>query len=153
VGAARTVPAQSGNATSVICGPQKATGLRYGCSVDSKTARDQRFYDAVRHAMATAEVTQVQLGAFVADELDRDTAFAQATVRDWLTKSPPGPDVVFAIERVLNCRPGALSRLLGYVPADSKPARTVPEAIDCDPDLGDAERRVLKAAYRGARGK
>ena len=55
---------------------------------------------------------------------------------------------VWAIEQVLDARPGSLSRLLGYLPVDARPITSVPGAIDADPRLDEEGRRVLHALYK-----
>lgn len=69
----------------------------------------------------------------------------------WLQgKSEPTRSKVFAIERVLRLAPGALSRLLGYVPAKGAAGTSVPDAIRADTRLGDLAREMLIASFNRA---
>lgn len=65
----------------------------------------------------------------------------------------PRPDEVFALERVLDLVPGALSRLLGFLPLGARPVRSVPEAISADPQLTPDERDLLLVSYRSLRAR
>ena len=60
----------------------------------------------------------------------------------------PSRRKVAAMEEVLGVRPGALSRCLGWLPVGAAPARSVLQAIDEDPRLGEQARRLLKGNYR-----
>lgn len=108
------------------------------------------FADAVRRRLDDLRRSQRWLGEQVAQVEGRGQPYAQATVAGWLGENPPEPPVVFAIEQALDCKPGMLSRLLGYLPVEAKPARSVPEAIDLDPVLNDQARRMLRSLYRSA---
>jgi transcriptional regulator with XRE-family HTH domain len=57
---------------------------------------------------------------------------------------------VAALERKLQVQPGALSRLLGYLPAGAveREMISVIEAIEADPRLGERERELLSSMYR-----
>lgn len=73
-------------------------------------------------------------------------------VRKWEAgEAEPAPDRVFAIERVLGVPAGKLSSSLGYVPADSRAARSVTEAIELDRSLTGAQRQALRASYEAFR--
>lgn len=75
-----------------------------------------------------------------------------AAVSQWTTgKNEPSRRKVFAIEKVLGEKPGALSRLLGYLPLEAKPAVTVEEALQADATLPPGVRNLLLAAVRDAR--
>lgn len=89
---------------------------------------------------------QAWLGAQVAALEERGNPYSQPAVSDWLARIDEQlPGRVFDIEQALGVKPGVLSRLLGFVPADSRPAKTVEAAIDADPLLDDRGRRLLKA--------
>jgi transcriptional regulator with XRE-family HTH domain len=62
----------------------------------------------------------------------------------------PRPDVTIRLEQTLKLEPGQLSRLLGYLPANTEPspATGVVEAAKADPRLGQRERDLLIAVYR-----
>lgn len=95
------------------------------------------------------ERTQAWLGQRVAQIEGRESPYSQPTAGVWINhpeKLPPAR--MFAIEQALDLPPGSLSRLLGYVPADTAPASTVEGAIEADADLTRAERRMLVSAYR-----
>lgn len=73
-------------------------------------------------------------------------------VRQWQTgQSEPPRSKVFGLEEHFGLRPGALSRLLGYLPVRARSARTVLEAVDNDPALTEEGRLILQAAYEAAR--
>lgn len=107
------------------------------------------FAEALRAHMGTAGISQRALGEAVAADLERPQAFHQSVVSDWMGRgNPPDPDVVCAIERVLDLAPGALTLHLGYLPPEARgEVLTVLEAIDADPQLTPKERAALKAAY------
>lgn len=70
-------------------------------------------------------------------------------IYSWLNmKGEPFPWQVFAIERVVGCPPGTLSRPLGYLPPEARSAGgatvSLVEAIDADPYLPAAAKRVMK---------
>lgn len=54
------------------------------------------------------------------------------------------PEQVFAIERALGVEPGTLSRLEGYVPAETVPVIDLRDAIDADPKLGPHGKDALR---------
>ena len=60
----------------------------------------------------------------------------------------PDPLTVFGMEHLLELPPGELSRHLGYRPVDS--GESVVDAIEADPLLDDASRRILLGAYQQA---
>lgn len=62
----------------------------------------------------------------------------------------PAPQAAFQLERLLRCKPGDLSRLLGYVPVNAKVLRTIGtvEAVVSDPNLGEREQEALIGLYR-----
>lgn len=77
---------------------------------------------------------------------------SEAAVSLWLLgRSEPSRQKVFAMEQVLEVRPGTLSRLLGYLPVGARTLATADEAIRADPNLSRTAKRVLLAAYREAR--
>jgi len=65
-------------------------------------------------------------------------------------KSVPTEANVAALEKELRLRPGALSILLGYLPAGAAEREMVSviEALEADPKLGDRERELLATMYR-----
>lgn len=71
-----------------------------------------------------------------------------STVQNWLDRFTPDPHIAFAIERITGAKPGALSKLLGYVPVEARPSVTVLQAIDADPKLDELARRLLRTAYQ-----
>lgn len=95
---------------------------------------------ALRHERETAGITQRAL----ADLL----GVTPAAVSQWENDgAEPDRAAVFGIEHALGLTPGDLSRALGYLPVVDAPA-SVTAAIEADPELTDAERRMLLAAYR-----
>lgn len=109
---------------------------------------EEAFLEAMRQAIADSGLSLPRIAERLGD-------YGITTTGDTVSLWQRGrqrirPDELFALERTLDVRPGSLSRLLGYVPADMKPARTVPEAIEADPRLTELGRRTLLAAYRAA---
>lgn len=81
-------------------------------------------------------------------------ARSKDTVALWCQgKQRMWPDEVFAIERVLDQRPGTLSRLLGYLPLDAVPALTPEAAIETDGSLRGETRDALLDILRGVRAR
>lgn len=95
--------------------------------------------------------SQTWLGAEVAALEGRREPYAQAAVSRWLDgQTALEPERVFLIERALGKRPGTFSRLAGYVPAGSRPVRSVIDALEADPALSPEGRRTVAIAYRAA---
>lgn len=65
----------------------------------------------------------------------------------------PDRDVVFELERHLGERPGALSRILGYLPTEARAPLSVRDAVAGDPGLDDQGRRAVLAVYDVVRKK
>ena len=115
----------------------------------SDTEGADPFAAAVRRRLDDMGRTQSWLGAEIARLLDRGDPFSQAAISNYLMgKVTPEPAVTFANEQALQVRAGSLSRLLGYLPAGTRSARSVPDAIADDPGLGDTARLALLAAYQ-----
>jgi transcriptional regulator with XRE-family HTH domain len=103
--------------------------------------------DAFRRALRRAReaVGQTQLG------LSRAIGVTRSAVWQWEQgRAIPRPGAVAAVERELRLPPGALSRLLGYLPAGAveREMISVIEAIEADSRLGERERELLAAMYR-----
>lgn len=101
------------------------------------------FRRALRRAREAAG--QTQLG------LSRAIGVTRSAVWQWEDgRAIPRPDAVAAVERELRLPPGALSRLLGYLPAGAVEQEmiSVIEAIEADSRLGERERELLAAMYR-----
>lgn len=114
----------------------------------------QAFAAALREALNEAGRKQSWLGAEVARIEGLPAPLAQPQISGYLNgRSVPEPRRVFAIEEALGTRPGRLSRLLGYVPADAAPARTVADAIDEDPGLTEAQREDLLDVWQSMRAR
>lgn len=115
-------------------------------------SESEEFAVTLRRAMlATERMTQAQLAERLAAEGIQTT---KHTVSLWVNGTQPAkPHEVFAIERALGRPPGSISRVLGYIPVEAKPARTVAEAIDADPQLGPTGRAALHSLYVAMRGK
>lgn len=89
------------------------------------------------------------LAVEVGRQQDRPEPYSQAHLSDWKSgRRTPNPSQVFALERALGAPPGALSRLLGYLPADAVASVTVEDAIAADPTLTARHRDALLAMYR-----
>lgn len=98
--------------------------------------------------------TQAWLGMRVAEIEERpEGPYSQPTAGDWLRRPEiQPPSRIFAIERALDLPPGTLSRPLGYLPVDARPVLTVEDAINADPKLNRAARKLLVSAYRSQTG-
>lgn len=109
--------------------------------------------DEQREAFGAALLRQLE-GRNRADFMTQIAALSgesvtRAALQQWLAgTSEPSRRKVDAIERCLNLRPGALSRLLGWVPASAVPTKSVLQAIDEDTNLSEKARRILKGSYR-----
>jgi hypothetical protein len=76
---------------------------------------------------------QAWLGQEVAAIEDRDNPYSQASVSGWLdTIEDKRPALLFNIEKALGVKPGHLTRHLGFVPVDTKPAKTVRELLQAE---------------------
>lgn len=103
---------------------------------------------AIRKRLDDMGRSQSWLGAEVARLEGRAEPYSQSAVNLWLSgKSELSPTQVFALERVLQLRPGSLSRRLGYLPVTARSFTSVRDAVEHDPGLGPVGRRVLLAAY------
>ncbi len=104
-------------------------------------------------ALERRHENQATLGVRVAELEGRPSVYAQPSVSGWLDsidKQPPSR--IFLIEQALGCKPGAISRHLGYLPVEAKAVRTVPDALAADARLDDISRRILLGAYEQAIG-
>jgi transcriptional regulator with XRE-family HTH domain len=77
---------------------------------------------------------------------------SKSAVAQWESgRSLPVPAKVLGLERALELEPGALSRLLGYLPitsGDDKTSLDVIEAIRRDRRLGEHGQELLITMYR-----
>ena len=89
------------------------------------------------------------LGAEIARLCGKETPITASAVNQWVAgTSEPDRRYVFAAEQVLALKPGTLSRILGYLPLDAKPALSVLDAIEAAAELSERARRTLRSAYR-----
>jgi transcriptional regulator with XRE-family HTH domain len=103
----------------------------------------QRFGAALR---ARREIQHLNQGD-VANEMD----LAQTMISNYENGAyEPPPDTAFKIERMLRCKPGELTRLLGYIPtaAQTSKALGVVEAIVSDDRLGKREQEAMINLYQ-----
>lgn len=106
----------------------------------------------IADALRSADKTQGWLGMQVAEREGRDNPYTQASVSGWLDRIEEQPPArVFYIEAVLGMKAGHLSRRLGYLPVDAKPARSVEDALEADDSIPDALVHVILGAVREAR--
>lgn len=98
----------------------------------------------------------VALTAAMADRGVRAPAVAESigltddAVRKWMGgRAQPDPQTLFAVERLLEVAPGALSHHLGYVPAGAP--TSVEEAVAADSRLNKMGRAAVLGAYRAVR--
>lgn len=75
------------------------------------------------------------------------------SVRMWEKgASEPTRARVFELERILGAEPGALSRLLGYLPLDAiGPFSSVEDALDADDELTPEGRNAMRIVLNGVR--
>lgn len=119
--------------------------------MDATTEQRTAFGRAVKERLTALGRSRAWLGAEVARlELgDGARPYTASAVTMWVNgDTEPTRPKVWAIEAALGAKPGSLSRLLGYLPLDARPATTVTAAIEADPRLGTEGRRALLAAYR-----
>lgn len=98
--------------------------------------------------MESHEHTQREFGAAIG-ELVRgaDKPYAQSTVRDWIEKSAPEPEIVFQMEGYLLVPPGTLSQHLGYLPVGVRSVTTFQQALMNDTSMGTDGRDILLILY------
>lgn len=109
----------------------------------------EAFGEAVQAALMARNLRQTDLAARLSEHLGRK--ITQANVSQWVTgEHEPKRAMVFAMEEVLDLKPGALSRVLGYLPLTARSITTVEEAIAADSAIAPEMRSVLLAAYREA---
>lgn len=85
------------------------------------------------------------------DQLADTLGVTQPTISGWLTgRWPIPPARLIPLERALRVPAGTFTKILGLIPADSRPVRSVPEAIEADLALSADQREMLVAAYRAA---
>lgn len=120
----------------------------YGCPMPSDLDREDFLYGLVTR-LADLGRSQTWLAVEVAKEEGREDPYSQAHVADWLRgRRSPNPEQVFALERALDVEPGALSRLLGYLPVEAVATVTVEDAVKADPGLTKLHREAVLALYR-----
>lgn len=109
--------------------------------------KQDRLPDALRDALADRGVSYRVFADMLAElGLDR----SKDTVNLWVNGvQPMRPDEVFLVERALELKPGELSRVAGFLPADAKPAVSIEDAIRADLRLRPASKRFLLAALKG----
>ena len=108
-------------------------------TAEQKTA----FRRALRRAREAAGQTQSGLSLKI--------GVSRSAVWQWEEgRAVPTEENVAALERELQLQPGALSRLLGYLPAGAveREMISVIEALEADPKLGERERELLASMYR-----
>jgi transcriptional regulator with XRE-family HTH domain len=104
---------------------------------------DQR--DAFRHALRTArEAAELSQRAVA-----RVLGLTPSAVWQWEEgRAVPQRATLVRLERLLELKPNALGRLLGYGPVDdSGTVASVVDAVQADPRLGAAERKMLLTFY------
>ena len=101
----------------------------------------QKFGVALAQTLRSMGLTQAEL----AEQLQT----TQSAVSAWINgRSEPPPFTVFNLEQTLGLAPGALSRLLGYVPVEAAElGGTVRAAIRRDPMLAEHFKPMLLSLY------
>jgi len=107
-------------------------------------AQKEQFRRALIEARTKQRLSQRELG--------EAAGVSKAAVSQWeVGRSLPVPAKVPDLERALELEPGALSRLLGYLPigsGDDKTSLDVVEAIRRDARLGEHGQELLIIMYR-----
>ena len=119
--------------------------------MDTSDEQRRAFGRALRQRLEDLGRSRAWLGQQVASlELGEGARpYTASAVTMWVNgDTEPTRPKVWAIEEALETRPGALSRLLGYLPIEARPVASVPAAIEIDPRLDAEGRRVLMAVYR-----
>lgn len=104
-----------------------------------------------RKAFAAALVEARTVRGLTQTELGAEVGIGQPGVSAWEAgENQPEPEMVFAVERVLELPPGHLSRHLGYMPPDSdgQVTATFEEVVMGDPLLDEGQKRAALALYR-----
>jgi transcriptional regulator with XRE-family HTH domain len=104
---------------------------------DACHARRATFSAAIADAFATIDMPRANAA--------QSLGVSEAAVSYWVAgQRVPDPETVFALERLLGCAPGELSRHLGYVPAetDRSPADVVAAVHGCGLSLESKERVI-----------
>jgi transcriptional regulator with XRE-family HTH domain len=108
------------------------------------TAQKEEFRRVLKETRARRRLSLAGLG--------RAAGVSKSAVAQWESgRSLPTPAKVPNLERALELEPGALSRLLGYLPitsGDDKTALDVIEAIRRDARLGERGQELLITMYR-----
>lgn len=118
-------------------------------AADYVTPEGKKFGTAVKRQLG--DRSQRYFGDLVARTEGRSKAYSQQVVSSWLQGKEPNPRQAVAIEEVLGVEPGTLTRILGFVSADSRPIITPAEAIAADVTIGPEAKAILTAGYEAAR--
>jgi len=107
-------------------------------------ARREEFREVLKKTRADRRLSLAALG--------RAAGVSKSAVAQWENgRSLPVPTKVPDLERALELQPGALSRLLGYLPitsGDDKTTLDVIESIRRDARLGEHGQELLITMYR-----
>lgn len=122
---------------------------RFGSVVSVPTPEQQKaFGDHLRRLLASHGDTFKEFGTMIAEGTRGvDRPYAPSTVRDWIEKSAPEPEIVFYMEGYLLQPPGTLSQHLGYLPLDARSVTTTEQALMNDPQLDTGARDILITLY------
>src|SRR6478752_10383788 len=105
-------------------------------AMDANSEQRRAFGRALRQRLEDLGRSRAWLGAEVARlELGEGSrGYTASAVTMWVNgDTEPTRPKVWAIEAALGAKPGALSRLLGYLPLEARPVTTVTAAIEADP--------------------
>lgn len=110
-------------------------------AVVSRADRREAFRHALRTAREAAGLSQRAVA--------RVLGLTPSAVWHWEDgRAVPQPATLVRLERLLELKPNALGRLLGYGPVDdSENVASVVDAVQADPRLGAAERKMLLTFY------
>lgn len=110
--------------------------------------QQKAFGDALRSLLESHKHTQRQFGEAIGELIrGADKPYAQSTVRDWIEKAAPAPEIVFEMEGYLLVPPGTLSQHLGYLPLGARSIETVEEALMSDTSISSGGRDLVLILY------
>lgn len=123
-------------------------GLCHSQGMEATAEQAEAFVAAVSAQMVGW--TRDELAEAVAKESGESVSVSALSL--WLSaKAEPSRRKVFALEKVLGCKPGALSRHLGYLPINARDVVSVEDALEADGRISAEARRVLLSGVKTAR--
>lgn len=124
---------------------------RYRVQGDEAMNRDE-YRRLLKAAFDDTGRSQSWLGAEIARMEGSESPVAQSQVARYISAEHiPEPARVFAIEKALGLKAGALSHLLGYVPTGFTTPLSVGDAVALDLDLTAGQREDLTGMWEQMR--